>query len=460
MKRIYTVIVFSFLNLASFGQKEFDNWYFGMNAGISFVSGAPVSLSGGALNTNEGCTAISTAAGSLLFYTDGRYVYNMNHSQMPNGSGLNGGYSSSQSAIIIPDPADPDVYYIFTTAEMAGASGLCYSKVDMTLMGGLGNVTVKNVQLITPVDEKVAAVRNSSGNGYWIIVHELSSLSNSYYAYPVTASGVGNPVISSVGTLNTANNAWLGCMKVSPDGTKIANPRCYAHETEIADFNAATGAVTNPFLFDLGANNFTYAAEFSETGNVLYIVSWTNPPAKLYQLNMAAGSPAAILASATIIFSTTDQMGTLQLASDHKIYLAHHGSYDIGVINNPDSLGTSCNYVNHGFLSPNMVLYGLQNSISGSILLTNAENIPGGKPGLNIFPNPFSIQSMIAFNNPHHYKFSFSLFDITGQIVEAANTSSAKIILEKGNKKPGVYLFNLTNENTGERMNGKIVISD
>jgi hypothetical protein len=40
------------------------------------------------------------------------------------------------------------------------------------------------------------------------------------------------------------------------------------------------------------------------------------------------------------------------------------------------------------------------------------------------------------------------------------STTSNEIIITKGNKQPGVYLFNLTNEKTGEQMNGKIVISD
>jgi len=50
-------------------QHEFDNWYFGTNAGVSFVSGIPVNLSGGQISTNEGCSSISDGAGNLLFYT-------------------------------------------------------------------------------------------------------------------------------------------------------------------------------------------------------------------------------------------------------------------------------------------------------------------------------------------------------------------------------------------------------
>jgi hypothetical protein len=455
----YAIIILSILTQAGFAQKEFDNWYFGANAGMSFVSGAPVALTGGAINTNEGCASISTASGTLLFYTDGRQVYNANHQQMSNGFGLNGGYSSSQSAIIIPDPANPDLYYVFTVDEMAGSDGLCYSKVDMNLASGLGDVTVKNVQLVTPVIEQIAAVKNANGNGYWIIVHGLSVSSGSYYAYPVTATGVGNPVISNVSTL-TPTSTWIGCMRVSPDGTKIVHSRAIPNEAEIADFDAATGMVSNPFIFYLGANNQPYGVEFSATGNVLYIVTWSPQPNKLYQLNMAAGSIAAILASATVVFNIPGETGTLHRASDNKIYLAHHATFNIGIINDPDSLGTACNYVDQGYVSPDQVLYGLQNSISGSVIPNNILSLNNTVGQLRIFPNPFTVQCTIEFHNPYNDNFILYLHDITGRLIETSKTTGSSFMIRKGSKPAGVYLFDLLNEKTGEKWNGKIVISD
>ena len=121
MKNKYFLIcmlAYMFFSVKSFAQKQYDNWFFGENAAISWVSGAPVNVSGGALETTEGCSTMSDSAGNVLLYTDGTYVYNVNNTQMPNGFGLKGNYSASQSAIIVPDPANAKDYYIFTVTDV------------------------------------------------------------------------------------------------------------------------------------------------------------------------------------------------------------------------------------------------------------------------------------------------------------------------------------------------------
>ena len=68
-----------------YSQKQANWWYFGQNAGMSFAGGPPVVVTNGQINTFEGVASISDVAGNLLFYTDGTFVYNKNHIQMPNG---------------------------------------------------------------------------------------------------------------------------------------------------------------------------------------------------------------------------------------------------------------------------------------------------------------------------------------------------------------------------------------
>lgn len=80
--------------------------------------------------------------------------------------------------------------------------------------------------------------------------------------------------------------------------------------------------------------------------------------------------------------------------------------------------------------------------------------------GCVISPNPLATVSTITFHNLSKEKFLFTLYDITGRQVESITTINDKIILEKGSKQPGVYSFNLVNEKTGEKMNGKIMVSD
>lgn len=83
---------------------------------------------------------------------------------------------------------------------------------------------------------------------------------------------------------------------------------------------------------------------------------------------------------------------------------------------------------------------------------------------LNIFPNPLTSISTITFQNPDKEKYLFTLYDITGRVISPPErcviTYDDKIILEKDNKPPGVYLVVLTSQKTKERMNGKIIIGD
>src|SRR5262245_54495140 len=97
-----------------YSQSYANWWYFGINAGVTFQTGSPISSPGGQINTTEGTAVISDAAGNRLFYTEGVRVWNRNHVQMPNGFGLMGDASSTQSAVVVQRPGSPNIYYIFT----------------------------------------------------------------------------------------------------------------------------------------------------------------------------------------------------------------------------------------------------------------------------------------------------------------------------------------------------------
>ena len=178
------IIVLLFIPLFVFAQNEGNIWYFGHGAGLDFNSGSPVPLNDGMLNTLEGCATISDDNGDLLFYTDGITVYDKLHNIMPNGTGLLGHYSSTQSAMIVKKPQASNIYYIFTVDTYISSSGdsLCYSEVDMTLNGGLGGVTdVKNVLLFQYAAEKVTAVPHCNGVDFWIVAPQ--HIDKLYYSY-------------------------------------------------------------------------------------------------------------------------------------------------------------------------------------------------------------------------------------------------------------------------------------
>src|SRR5205085_10260210 len=115
----------------------------------------------------------------------------------------------------------------------------------------------------------------------------------------------------------------------------------------------------------IGDNNGDYGVEFSASGNVLYCESAGNAPSPLFQINVNAGSAAAIIASVTIILTPNEDYGTLYRAIDNKIYWAHYSKPYIGCISNPEVLGTGCNYIDNAVTlsSGDFSEHGLQNGL-------------------------------------------------------------------------------------------------
>ncbi|WP_397363348.1 T9SS type B sorting domain-containing protein [Olleya sp. R77988] len=377
MKKILLILIL-LCSYTFVAQNEAANWYFGNNAGINFDTNtnAVTAVLDGQLSTDEGCTSISDGNGDLLFYTDGITVYNQNHFVMANGNGLEGNPSSTQSAIIIPKPGDPDIYYIFTqSTTFSGGSdeGFNYSIVDMTQNGGLGIVTLKNQFLLHKASEKLSAVlRDCQTQNIWVITFAdddaltnpgaLDNNNNTFYAFEVSATGVNTtPVISNV---PITINERRGYLKFSPNGEKIACANV-GSGLYLFDFDTSTGMVSNPeqviTTFDpQGKPQSPYGVEFSPNNNVLYVSTYfetlqadfNNPNAQygaLLQYDLTAGDINAINASERVLDERIMYRSALQLGPDSKIYKTESSTYSTGLdyltyINNPNIYNDPNNY--------------------------------------------------------------------------------------------------------------------
>lgn len=349
------IILFFFLIIqANYCQNQAANWYFGDHAGLSFNTGTPIALTDGELNTWEGCSTISDENGDLLFYSDGITVWDKNHSIMLNGTGLLGNISSTQSAIIVPKPEDPNIYYVFTVDELANSNGLRYSEVNLLLNSGNGAVTSnKNILLSTPTTEKISAVQHSNGVDFWVIAHDWNS--NDFLAYHVSNNGVNpNPVISSSGIEhNGVENNAIGYLKIAPNGEKLAlaisSGDIYA--VEIFNFSTSTGVVSNPItitgLFS-NTNSGCYGVEFSPNSEVLYISDIYGAHSKVHQFDISLANQTQIINSHFVLYENSGVIAALQLAIDEKIYVANWGNSYLDVIENPNILGSGSNYVDDG----------------------------------------------------------------------------------------------------------------
>ena len=366
MTKLLITTTILLLATSSYGQKEGNIWYFGQNAGIDFNDSSAKAITNGAMYTSEGCATVCNDSGELLMYTDGRQVWNKNHQGMVNGGGLRGHISSSQSSIIVEMPDSDSLYYIFTVGYQGNTDGMRYSVVDMSLDSGRGAVTSqKNVMVVQPTCEKVTAIRHSNGRDYWIITHLYNS--NNFNSYLLTSSGLDtSAVVSSLGmTISGFSKRTIGYLRPSRNGKRIAAAHNFSDTLELFNFDNSNGELSSLISLSYFAGYGPYGVAFSPNANVLYVAT-ESTGGVLYQYDLSSNIQDTIINSRLTLnvgaSASPGITGALQLAPDNKIYVARWYKTSLGVIENPDSLGTSCNYNPNGFsLGGRFSLGGLPN---------------------------------------------------------------------------------------------------
>jgi hypothetical protein len=435
LKNILSSVFLSLFCFTVFSQGEANKWYFGTNAALDFSSGTPVVISG-ALSTSEGCSSVSNSSGNIIFYTNGVYVWDRTNSIMPNGSGLMGDISSTQSALIVPSPSSNSEFYIFTTAADGGSAGFRYSIVDMTLHGGNGDIAgAKNIFLTDSVTEKIAAVKDATGSGYWIIMHKWGS--NAFYSYHLTAPGITGPFISHVGMVhNTAQiQNTYGQMKFNMCGDKLALAIGYQNTIEVFDFDQGTGTVSNPLTISMP--DHVYGVEFSRSSTFLYATCYETS-AKLSQFNISLATLPLIMASKTPLSNTDDLYG-LQIGPNGKIYVARSfGTNFLGVINSPDIASSSCNYSDFGIdLDPSsmgvngaLTLPGfMQSFLKIDVTCSVGISETAKEESTLIYPNPSADYFTLKVEGERLSEIK--IYDHTGRIIEEKKISSGSFSFGK-----------------------------
>ncbi|MEQ8534193.1 MAG: PKD domain-containing protein, partial [Imperialibacter sp.] len=344
-------------------EQKANIWYFGEQAGIDFNEAPPVALTDeNLMSSPEGCAAISDRNGDLLFYTNGRTVWNKDHEIMLNGMLIGGDSTSAQSSIILPIPDNETLFYIITTDQVYGdrSYNMRFSVVDMKQDLARGAVIIKDRPLFTNSSEKLAAT-GVGGGTTWLFAHEFGN--NNYRAYPITTTGIGNARVTSVGkTLSFAEELnGRGTMKVSPTGSLIGSVIPGAENfLELVNFDAANGTFTSPLLIDLEepAPSEAYGLEFSSGGAREYVTT-TGANSKLFQYNLDSLLNASVTYSDDSVVQFIEQSkfqlasgtgyGSLQIGPDQVIYMAKDNSGNLSTIANSNGDEVQAGYNDQGF---------------------------------------------------------------------------------------------------------------
>lgn len=354
------------------GQGPGRFWYFGDSAGVDFLNGGAVGITDGKMVTPEACATISDSLGNLLFYSNGEAVWNAQHDTMPNGFGITGSSSSLQSHIILPYPGHPNEYFLFTMGAQFTPQELNYSIIDMTLDGGLGDVTSKNNLMTLQVMERITAVRHANGTDFWVVTHRLDS--DLFMAYQVSASGVSSsPVMSAIGSnFNLSAAHPIGTIKFNNQGNRLVSTVRPNGEFEFFDFDANTGIISNLQIIPISILGMPNYAAFSPDDTRLYSSSIAT--GDIYQLDLT--QPTAALISASVVSigqSSISNIGAnIQAGPNGKLYIAFLPSTYLSRIEYPNQLGVACNFNDSAvFLGGRLCRAGLPQFLPNSFSTSN-----------------------------------------------------------------------------------------
>jgi hypothetical protein len=328
------------VNIKEYGivDQRANIWHFGQNAGIDFNPlfdnpPTPAVALNGPLNTPEGCAVISDRNGQVILSTDGRSVFDGTGADItpaPNPPGIGGEPGATQSSLIVPVPGDETLYYIFTTQEVQGTNTyeLKYSLFDLKLNGGTGAIVESNILLFAKSTERIVS------NGNWLIAHEYGN--NSFRAYQITAEGISNPVISSIGSAHSFSTEANGQGYMELGGNSmlavaLSTPGV-SNVVEIFDFVDSSGTVVNYRRADLQTPaGQVYGLEFS--GDKLYASVKNAGTSKIVELFFDAQDiPQLVDFPPDQFMTVAGEVGAIQRGPDGQIYVAVEGSGFLGVI--------------------------------------------------------------------------------------------------------------------------------
>lgn len=337
----------------SLAQKYDYNWYFGSKAAMQF-NGTPLTpkpVNNSEMGTYATISLSDNISGELLFYTTGEKIWNKNHQIMPNGTGLQPNLVM-YNILAVPKPNTLNQYYIFS---INFKNELWYSVVDMSLDGGLGDITnEKSVFVSLNVSGAITAVKKQDGTGYWLITkddHPSKPADNKFTIFSIDNNGVNSsPKNISIGEVGE----WLGNLNSNSTGTTLVLTESTEKtaKVQVFSFDKLTGILSNPItLHKEDEWDYAFGAAFSPDDSKLYItysgVHSNKDSSYIVQFSGVNFSNWGIVASAN---KNLKRFNDLQLGPDGRLYIDNKTtlstvkSTTLDVIENPNNPFSSVSY--------------------------------------------------------------------------------------------------------------------
>lgn len=451
MKYVSLLVMVCILNV-TVGQNKSSIWLGGLNGAIDFNGDTAVSF----FRQDDkliwrSSASICDSIGNLLFYTNGFSVFNKNFEIMENGDSLHiGDYlalgydllSAPDGVCILPIPGQKNQFYLFhldlnfigtPLGSILYPTHLFYSLIDLNLASGLGSVlpNEKNIPLLndTIAEFGMKAVKHGNGRDWWLICHEYGT--NGYYTFLVDSAGIQGPYKQNIGIEYELVNAQISSiMKFSSDGNLFVHQSRDSNIVALFDFDRCSGQLSNYRTFQVNEVSIPVrGVSLSPSDRYLYVSSNFK---EILQFDLEATD----IYESRIVVGTDDGVEDpfpahyylQQLGSDGKIYVvSYDGAYSLHVINNPDSAGLACNFVQRGFelvpgsqwvaSAPNITNYSL-GALLGSQCdtLSTAINFPQSVFTFSLYPNPCYNFAQLSISGATE-KAEIFLYNTFGQLL-------------------------------------------
>ncbi|PSR55156.1 hypothetical protein AHMF7605_17405 [Adhaeribacter arboris] len=340
VRKVYLCITLVILSAPSYGQNEASVWYLGNGYGLDFNQGTPEVIKAG---SDEGFPTYtySNTAGQVLLSANQQGIFNKDGNLIQHGAWEE---TIINEIYIIRKPGSRSLFYIFyvgaTSTNNTFINSVKYKTVDITANGGWGAALEEAKTIYSTLHGSFTVSALCANNTYWLVGEadrNVSTGSDQLLAFRITVDGVSLNPVRSV-PVSIGNSSGL---KFSPKGDKIV----FGYDgngfegTDVANFNTETGEITKSIRLEQRGWN----AEFSASGNRIYLSGLYNNPGKVWQFDLSTNDAQQIIASKTLVYAGPGHFESLQLAPDGKIYLTQPDNKKaLAVITYPERLGAAC----------------------------------------------------------------------------------------------------------------------
>lgn len=348
-------------------QKEASIWPVGKGKQFNFQSGS-FKYSDVKINPRVFAT-ICDKDGNLVLSTDGDTVWNENNEVLINGDRLVEGnhiIHEFSTPIFVPYPQKEGFYFLIYSYQQYSyeygdttiVNNLVYAEIDINANGGQGEVTKKQILILTDFHNRPTIAGFCDNSYYWLAIdynipytdidHNNTEKSVLLF-YKIDEKGISTaPKVNTYFRFGNFIN-----LHFSPNGDKLHISH-YANDTSpfneqgvMADFNFLTGELYN--YRKLGSVLYA-GAEFSPSSRFIYFITANinNNGSEIIQYDARFINNISKTRSEIVDFQASDitWAGSLKLAPDGKIYFVYHDNFDgkmkLAKINKPNNQGINC----------------------------------------------------------------------------------------------------------------------